>query len=301
MDAVEIRSLRERLGPVGVWLGPLATVPVPEELRMARRLEELGYGSLWAGETLSGREAMSHQATLLAATERIVTGSGIANVWARHGSAMQGGAATLGAAWPGRFVLGIGISHAPIVDGSGQHYGKPLDKMVAYLDEMDATPAAPALTTPVPRLLAALRPRMLELARDRADGAHPYFVPVAHTGRARATLGPDKLLIPEQAFILAASREEARQVGDEHIARYLGLPNYVNNLRHLGYGDEDLGGSGSDRLFDDIVAWGGADAIATRVRQHLEAGADHVVLQALGTPEAALQALEQVAATVLAA
>jgi len=178
---------------------------------------------------------------------------------------MEGGAATLGAAYPGRFILGIGISHAPIVERSGQSYKNPLAHMVRYLDGMDAAiEDAPVSAVPVPRVLAALRPRMLELARERGDGAHPYFVPAAHTPRARKALGPDKLLIPEQAVVVQTDATEARRIAAAHMKSYLQLPNYVNNLRHLGYGDGDLADGGSDRLVDAIVAWGDEEAIARR-------------------------------------
>ena len=297
-----LRSTRERLGPVGVWLGALRPAPVDQERQAVRRIEDLGYGSIWTGEGIGGKEAFSHQALLLASGARMVTGTGIANVWARHPAAMEGGAATLGASYPGRFILGIGVSHAPMVDRSGQSYVKPLQRMTEYLDGMDAaTGDAPATEIPVPRLLAALRPQMLALARDRSDGAHPYFVPVSHTASARATLGPDKLLIPEQAVVLSTDPDAARQVARDHMKLYLQLPNYVNNLRHLGYSDTDLSGGGSDRLVDAIVAWGDEEAIATRVREHLDGGADHVLLQPLGDLGAALRQLEVLAPAVVGA
>jgi probable F420-dependent oxidoreductase len=293
-------SVRERLGPVGVWLAVLRPATVDEERSAVRRIEELRYGSIWSGEGIGGKEAFAHQAVLLAATERIATGTGIANVWARHPAAMQGGAATLGAAYPGRFVLGIGISHAPLVDRSGQSYEKPLTHMVRYLDGMDAAAGdAPHTEVPVPRLLAALRPRMLTLARDRADGAHPYFVPTAHTPVAREILGPDKLLIPEQAVVLATEPDEARRIARGHMEMYLQLPNYVNNLKHLGYTDDDISGGGSDRLVDAIVAWGDEQDIADRVREHLDGGADHVLLQPLGDLDSAVRQLEILAPAVL--
>jgi probable F420-dependent oxidoreductase len=295
-----VGQARERLGPVGVWLAALRPAPIDQERQAARRIEELGYGSLWSGEGIGGKEAFAHQSVLLAATQRIVTGTGIANVWARHPAAMQGGAATLGAAYPGRFILGVGISHAPMVDRSGQAYEKPLAHMIAYLDGMDAAAAdAPRTDVPVPRLLAALRPRMLNLARDRADGAHPYFVPASHTPMARETLGPGKLLIPEQAVVLNTDPAEARRIARGHMEMYLQLPNYVNNLRHLGYTDEDISAGGSDRLVDAIVAWGDEDSIAARVREHRDAGADHVLLQPLGTLDAAVSQLERLAPAVL--
>ncbi len=296
VTAEVLASYRDRLGPVGVWLGPIGLLPMGTEQRAARRIEELGYGSVWAGEAIFGKEAFAHMAALLAATERLVAGTGIANVWARQPASMVGGASTLGATWPGRFVLGVGISHAPLVDRTGQTYDRPLGRMQAYLGEMDAVArTAPVAEPPVPRLLAALRPKMLELARNDADGAHPYFVPASHTPLARRALGPGKLLVPEQAVYLTGDAEDGRTVAREHMDRYLRLPNYVNNLRHLGYTEEDVTAPGSDRLVDDIVAWGDVDVIAARVRTHLDGGADHVVVQPLGDPTAAVALLERLA------
>lgn len=300
MDADEIRSTRQRLGTVGVWLGVLGIASIEDERRAARQIEALGYGSIWCGELVGGKEAFAHQSVLLAATERVMTGTGIANVWARHPATMQGGAATVGAAYPGRFVHGVGISHAPVAERSGQTYEKPLAYMTRYLDGMDAAARfAPATDVPVPRVLAALRPRMLDLARDRSDGAHPYFVPAAHTPVARAAIGPDKLLIPEQAVALNTDVDAARAIARDHTQRYLQLPNYVNNLLHLGYTEDDVAGGGSDRLVDAVVAWGDEASIAARVREHLDAGADHVLLQPLGTLDQALEQLTRLAPAVL--
>ncbi|MCU4183214.1 TIGR03620 family F420-dependent LLM class oxidoreductase [Acidiferrimicrobium sp. IK] len=292
---------RTRLGPVGVWTGLLRAATISEERAAVSRIEDLGYGSLWTGELIGGKEAFSHAAIVLAASTTLVAGTGIANLWARHPAAMQGGASTIGAAWPGRFVLGVGVSHAPIVDGSGQRYVKPLERMARYLDAMDAAAAdAPVTSVAVPRVLAALRPKMLELARDRADGAHPYFVPPEHTPAAREALGPDKLLIPEQAVVLSTDPAEARRVARRHMHNYLLLPNYVNNLKHLGYSDEDVSGGGSDRLVDAIVAWGDEADIAERVTLLRDSGADHVLLQPLATDLAgALPQLEALAPAVL--
>lgn len=294
-------NIRERLGRVGVWLASLRPATIEQERAAARRIESVGYGSLWAGEVIGGKEAFAHQSVLLNATEQIVTGTGIANIWARHPATMQAGAATLGAAFPGRFVLGIGVSHAPIVERSGQTYDRPFTRMVEYLNGMDrVTGDVPVTEIPVPRVLAALGPKMLALARDRADGAHPYFVPVEHTPVARQILGPDRLLIPEQAVVLSTDAEQARSVARSHTTTYLRLPNYVNNLRRLGYSDEDLAGAGSDRLVDAIVAWGDEEQIANRVRAHLQAGADHVLLQPLGDLSSAVAQLERLAPAVLA-
>jgi probable F420-dependent oxidoreductase len=192
------------------------------------------------------------------------------------------------------------VSHAPVVEFSGQQYEKPLEHMAHYLDRMDAAaPNIPRTAVPVPRLLAALRPRMLALSRDRTDGAHPYFVPVDHTPIARDILGPDKLLIPEQAVVLSDDPTEARRTARRYMAGYLGLPNYVNNLRALGYTDDDLSAEGSDRLVDAIVAWGDEGAIARRIREHLDGGADHVVIQPLGRLDVALDQLETLAPALL--
>ena len=213
---------------------------------------------------------------------------------------MQGGAATVGAAYPGRFVLGVGISHAPMVERSGQAYQRPLAYMERYLDGMDAAAGdGPAVQVRVPRVLAALRPQMLALARERSDGAHSYFVPTSHTSLARQVLGPDRLLIPEQAVVLTTDSDKGRRPARAHMEPYLQLPNYVNNLRHLGYTDEDVSGGGSDRLVDAIVAWGDEADIAKRVAEHIDAGADHVLLQPLGPLDEAVRQLEALAATVL--
>jgi probable F420-dependent oxidoreductase len=274
-------ALRDRIGRVGVWLGPIGLAPARVEREAVAGLEQLGYGALWFGEAPSNREALSHAGLLLAAGERITVATGIANIWARDATAAINGANTLNEAYDGRFVLGLGVSHAPAVQLRGHDYAKPLSAMRAYLDAIDAhsyQAAAPAEPSPV--VLAALRPRMLELARDRTAGAHPYFVPPAHTERARAILGPEPLLAPEQAVVLETDPGRARELARKHMAVYLKLPNYVNNLRDLGYEDADFAEGGSDRLVDAIVAWGDEEAIAARVRDHLDAGADHVAVQA---------------------
>jgi probable F420-dependent oxidoreductase len=297
-----IRSVRAHLGPVGVWLAALRPAPIDLERQAVRRIEELGYGSIWTGEGIGGKEAFAHLSLVLTSTKRVIAGTGIANLWARHPAAMQGGASTLGAAYPGRFILGVGVSHGSMVERSGQEYQKPLSRMRQYLDDMDAAaPDTPVTEVPVPRVLAALGPKMLQLARDRADGAHPYFVPPAHTVLGRDALGPGKLLVPEQAVVVGRDAAQARSIAREHMAGYLGMPNYVNNLAHLGYTDDDVADGGSDRLVDAIVAWGSAEDIAARVREHLDAGADHVLLQPLGSLGAALDQLEVLAPIVLGA
>jgi probable F420-dependent oxidoreductase len=296
-----VDELRDRIGRVGVWLGPIGLEPAKEERAAIARIEELGYGAAWFGEGPANREAMSHAALLLQASERLVIATGIANVWARDATAAINGANTLNEAYPDRFVLGLGVSHAPIVNSRGHDYGKPLTAMSRYLEAMDKhTYSAPSPERPSPIVLAALRPKMLELARDRTAGAHPYFVPPSHTAKAREILGPRPLLAPEQVVVLETDPTRAREIGRRHMAPYLRLPNYVNNLRTLGFDDADFADGGSERLVDAIVAWGDEGAIARRVREHLDAGADHVAIQAYAeNGKAALAQLEGLAPTLL--
>lgn len=287
-----------QLGTIGIWAF-LDMLPAKESQAAAREIEDLGFGALWIPEAL-GREAFTHAAILLAGTERIVVATGIANVWARDAMAMAGAQRTLAEAYPDRFLLGMGVSHQPLVGGlRGHDYAKPLSYMRAYLDAMDKavfTAAEPA--SPPPRVLAALHPKMLQLARERAWGSHPYFVTPEHTARARAALGPDRLLAPEQAVLIETDPALARQIARQHMSIYLGLPNYRRNLLSLGFEEADCEQGGSDRLVDAIVAWGDVDAVVARVHAHLDAGADHVCLQALGpdmrdVPRAQWRALAQ--------
>ncbi|ARF57547.1 TIGR03620 family F420-dependent LLM class oxidoreductase [Streptomyces gilvosporeus] len=240
-----------------------------------------GYGALWFGEAQATKEAFSHAGLLLAATERITVATGIANIWVRDATAMNGAAHTLAEAYDGRFLLGLGASHAPQVNGRGHTYAKPLAAMRNYLDAMDAAPYdAPVGERPFARVLAALGPKMLELAAERAAGVHPYFVTPAHTAKAREALGEGPLLAPEQAVLLEPNPATARALAREHhLGFYLALPNYVNSLRRLGFEDDDFTGGGSDRLVDAIVAWGDADVIRRRVQERHAAGADHVAIQ----------------------
>jgi probable F420-dependent oxidoreductase len=196
--------------------------------------------------------------------------------------------------FPGRFLLGIGASHSVAV----ADYSRPYSKVVAYLDALDALP------TPVPpgrRVLAALGPRMLELAAARTAGAHPYFVPVEHTAFARDTLGPTPLLAPEVAVVLETDADRARELARGYASTYLGLPNYTQNLRRFGFGDEDIDGGGSDRLIDAVIPWGDAAAIAAAVAAHHDAGADHVCLQVIGDrQDFPLQGYQELARTLFA-
>lgn len=272
------------LGRVGVWSAQFATLGAAAVREAVPEIEALGYRTLWFPESF-GKEAFANAATILSAGRECIAASGIANVWARDATAMINGARTVEEAYPGRFLLGIGVSHAPSVARRGSDYRKPYATMVAYLDAMDgAAYAGPQPERDPPLLLAALGPRMLQLAADRARGAHPYFVPVEHTAIARETMGPHALLAPEQAIVLATDPDEARRVARRHTERYLRLPNYGNNLLRLGWSSEDTEEGGSDALVDAVVAWGDEDAIRDRVAAHFDAGADHVCVQVLGGP-----------------
>ncbi len=275
-------TAQQRLGAVGVWLAALNWVSAAAAKDAAAEIEDLGYGSLWVSDTPTTKDPFSHAAILLGATRSITLGTGIANVWGRDATAMNAGARTLGEAYPGRFVLGLGVSHQPPVAARGHAYERPLAKMRNYLDAIDAaTYEAPQPVEPVPVVLAALRPKMLQLARERTAGAHPYFVPTSHTARAREILGPEPLLVPEQAVLVESDPARAREKAREHTAYYLRLPNYANSLRALGFDDDDVAGAGSDRLVDAVVAWGSVDTIRSRVREHLDAGASSVLVQPL--------------------
>jgi probable F420-dependent oxidoreductase len=293
---------RAQLGAVGVWTGLLRTVPLGQARDAAQRIEDLGYTAVWLNESPVGREPFVAAAMLLSATSRLALATGIANIWVRDAMAARNAALGLAEAFPGRFALGLGVSHRPVVASRGHMYDRPLAAMRAYLDAMDAAdPPAVLPGRPVPRVLAALRPRMLELARDRAAGVHPYCTPVEHTARAREALGPEPFLAPEQAVVIDTDPTRARARAREYLQRYLVLPNYTNALRTLGFGDADLDGAGSDRLVDAIVAWGDEEAVAQRVREHRDAGADHVCIQpaAIDLP-GFLDELERLAPALLA-
>jgi probable F420-dependent oxidoreductase len=285
------------LPPVGLWTGSLDFVPASQAQELAAEIEELGFGALWIPE-VAGRDVMAHLALLLSATERLVGATGIASIWARDAVTMVGGIRGLTEAFPERVLIGLGVSHHTLVEGlRGHTYDKPLAAMRAYLDAMDKAPyIAQRPTTPDRRMLAALGPKMLELAAERTEGAHTYFVPPEHSAVARKTLGPDTLLCVEQAVILETDPEKARTIARAHTKVYLPLPNYRNNLVRLGFGDADFADGGSDRLTDAIVAWGDVERVMARVRDHFDAGADHVCIQALdaqsrGVPLQSWQAL----------
>jgi probable F420-dependent oxidoreductase len=218
------------LGRLGVWWALLGSQDAATERDAAREIERLGYTTLWYGESVRNKDAFAHAAILLSATERINVASGIASIYVRDPAASKSGAYALADAFDGRFALGLGVSHAPAVQGRGHEYGKPVTTMRNYLDAMDEAPYAPPAPKQLPPvLLAALRPKMLRLAAERTAGAHPYLTTPKHTARARATLGEGPLLAPEQGFVIEPEPEQARAIAREHLKYYLELPNYVNS------------------------------------------------------------------------
>jgi probable F420-dependent oxidoreductase len=246
----------------------------------ACRVEELGYSALWFPEAI-GRDPFALLGYLAAETERIVLATGIANIYARDAVTMHALHKTVADLSDGRFILGIGVSHGRLVAGvRGHEYGKPVSTMRDYLEKMEkALFVAREPAEPAPVVLAALRPRMLALAAEKTRGAHPYFAPPEHTARAREILGEGPWLCPEQMVLRETDASKARAIARAQMAIYLGLPNYQNNLKWLGFEDADFADGGSDRLVDAIVAWGDEQAIAARVQAHLDAGADHVCIQ----------------------
>lgn len=288
---------RFALNGVGIWTGALDHVPSARARELAAELEQLGYSAIWLPE-VANRDPFVHLSFLLGATRRLVGATGIASIWARDAIAMVEATKALTEAFPERVLAGLGVSHRHIVeDLRGHRYDKPLAAMRAYLDRMEASPyTAFRPTTPVRLALAALGPKMLQLAGERTCGAHSYFVTPEHTRSARETLGAAPLLCVEQAVLLEREPAAARDVARQHMAPYLKAPNYLNNLRRLGFDEDDFNHGGSDRLVDAIVAWGDEKAIVTRVQAHFAAGASHVCIQALaraqrGVPEEQWRAL----------
>lgn len=275
-----------QLGRIGIWSSYFwGDRGVAKEA--AAQLEQLGYGALW----FPNRPALFELAReLLEATHHITIATGIASIWTHPAKEVAEGHHTLTQAHPHRFVLGLGVSHAHLVNRNEPgRYDRPVERMSAYLDALDTAPI------PVPtseRLLAALGPRMLELARDRSAGAHPYLVTAEHTRRARESLGAGPILAPEQAVVLETNPERARAIAREHLSMYLQAPNYSNSWLRLGFVSGDLTNGGSDRLVDALVAWGDSDTIHERVAEHFSAGADHVCLQVITADRTAMPLAE---------
>ncbi len=269
------------LGKLGVW-SFIDHLTAPDAVAFARQVEDWGYPTLWLPEAV-GRDPFAIIVHLAAHTEQLVFATGIANIYARDAMTMNAIHKSVSELAPGRFVLGLGVSHAPMVtDLRGHEYGKPVSTMRRYLEQMEqAMYFAPQPEQPAPIVLAALRTNMLKLAAEKTAGCHPYFVPPEHTARARQTLGPDAWLCPEQMAMLESDPATARAAARKQISVYVQLPNYRNNLLELGFASEDFEDGGSDKLVDAIVVWGDERAIRERLQAHWDAGADHVCVQAL--------------------
>jgi probable F420-dependent oxidoreductase len=283
-----------RLGRLGVWVFT-DSLSAEEAAALAGRIERWGYSTFWIPEAF-GRNPFPFAAWILARTEKLVVATGIANIYARDALAMRAAQLTLAEQSNGRFLLGLGVSHERMVqEVRGHSYDpRPVSRMRAYLEEMARVEYhAPAPAQPPPTVLAALGPKMLELASRMADGAHPYNVTPDHTAQARKILGPGKWLCTEQKVLLERDPANARLIARQAIGFYLTAPNYANNLRRLGFDDADLAYNGSDRLVDALVAWGGIDAIRARIQEHWDAGADQVCVQALNPDPARARRIDE--------
>ena len=265
------------IGKWAVWFSP-NKIPVEETAKLAQIVEGHGYDTLWYPEAMA-YEAMALGGYHLSQTSKLNVASGIANIYGRDPTAAIQGHNSLNAPYGGRYMLGLGVSHIPIVEGArGHNYGKPLSAMRTYLEAMYAAPVQ--ITVPKRRVvLAALGPKMLALSAEMADGALPYNVTPEHTARAREIVGPGKAIYVEQKICLTNDASVARDVAAEQLAMYLRLPNYRNCWLSLGFSEDELSGRGSDRFLDAMVAWGTEDAIRTRLQAHFDAGADQVAIQ----------------------
>ena len=270
------------LSGVGLWSGELRYGDRGAADAAATELDDLGFPALWIPDV--GGNLFEIVEALLNVTKRTTIATGILNLWMHTGEETSAQHARLTVEHGRRFLVGIGVSHAPLIDmAEAGKYNKPYSQMVKYLDALDAAP------TPLShddRILAALGPKMLKLSRDRAGGAHPYLVTPAHTAIARESLGRDgALLLPEQAVVLETDPDKARAIARQHLSIYATLPNYVNNWLRLGFTEDDVANGVSDRLVDALVVWGDEAAVKARVQEHFDAGADHVCLQLLAPPE----------------
>lgn len=264
------------IGTYGLWTFDFEFQPAAVMRESVQELEELGWPVFWIPELL-GREALTHAGFLLSVTERMKVINGIAQIWSREARWTHGASVLLADAYPDRHVLGLGVS------GGSQTGTTPLSAFNAYLDELDTVISPnPLPTSPIRRILAAYGPKMLELARDRAQGAHTYKVNVAHTIQAREILGTEPFLGVEHAVLFETDPDKAREIAREHLFIYLNTPFNVAKFRRLGYSEDDLANGGSNRLVDDLVYWGDIDSITAKLNQHVEAGADHVAVQVIG-------------------
>lgn len=278
----------QNMGRVGLWTAAFDLQPMAKSQEAIAQVEEMGFSTVWVPEAVL-REPFASTSLLLSATKKMVLATGIASLHARTAQTMNAGWHTVSEAFPGRFLLGIGVSHAPMVMGVHKGaYDKPYTTMVNYLDAMDnAVFLSPQSSSPPQRVLAALGPKMLKLSAERGAGAHPYFVPVEHTPYAREIIGPDAFLAPEQAVVFETDPTKARAIARQHMTTYTRLPNYTNNLKRFGFTEDEIVNQ-DDRLVDAIVAWGSTKSIVARIKQHLDSGANHVCVQVLGENPAAL-------------
>jgi probable F420-dependent oxidoreductase len=285
-------ALRQRLGRVGAWTFGLDGRSPAAARNDAAAIEQSGYPALWIPEGGGSNDVLTNLGWLLDASDHLAVASGIANISAREPEVLARGASFLSAAYGDRLVLGVGVGHEYTTERRGMTWDRPLARMRRYLEVMDGD----GLGHQAPRLLAALGDGMLRLSAEKALGAHSYFVPVEHTAHAREVLGPEPVLAVEVGIVPGADRAGGLGTARAWAAGYLELPNYANNWRRLGFSDDEVAGEGSDRLLEAAIAWGDPDAIAARVRAHLDAGADHVCVQVLeaedmDTEVAALAAL----------
>ena len=278
-DSAGQQEVGIELGKVGIWTDQLDPLSAALLRDTVQEIEGLGFQSLWCAESALGREAFTSAALMLSATERLLVATGVANIRAREASAAASAQRVLCETFPYRFILGLGVSHEGQATARG-HDDKPLEAMRRYLRGIDVQPAGdlPNPPEPPPRVLAALGQHMLELARDHAQGAHPFLVTPEHTHMARGIMGPGRLLAPEQGVLLESDPDVARSTLRSELSSRLGYPNYRNSLIHLGWADSDLTDGGSDALIDRLFAWGSVSDIGSRVEEHLAAGADHVAL-----------------------
>src|SRR5215468_407895 len=284
------------IGKIGIWFF-LDAMTAPESAAFAKTVEKAGYKALWIPEAV-GREPFAHAAYLLDHTERLTIATGIANIWARDAITMAAASKTVAELSGGRFVLGIGVSHKPLVSNvRGHSYEKPYSYMKEYLPKMkSALYQAPRPKEPAPVVIAALHPKMLELCATQANGTHTYFVPPEHTAKARAAIGPKPMICVEQAIVLETDAAKARTAARAYMKTYVPrLPNYTNALKALGWADKEFENGCSDRLVDAIVEWGTEDHIRDRIEAQLKAGATHVCIQPLradGQPKPDKRAVE---------
>jgi probable F420-dependent oxidoreductase len=281
------------LGQIGVWGRELRAGEETARREAAALLEELGYGTLWFPGGAES-DSLDCAAVVLDATTTAVVGTGITNIWTEPAPEVATKHADLAERHDHRFLLGLGIGHRPAIDRIEPGlYDKPFSAMVSYIDELDASPTPPPKEE---RVIAAIGPRMLELCRERSAGTHPYLTTPEHTRVAREAVGPDRIVAPEQGVVVESDPEKARATARGFLDRYMVLPNYYKNWLRHGFTEHDLRDGGSDRLVDGLIAWGSDEAIAARVREHLDAGADHVCIQVIHDgPEAPVEGWRRMA------